>query len=273
MVATIGSGWASASPWTMKVSNTLCTASIIPLIATCCSMRRRARGPAANSLRPALAHLVLPGEARARRVHADDLLVLGPHRHHAVEVAALERLVEGVLRVLRGGEDLAARAQVQLFRTCSTLISLMQRKCPSGHSRWKQGLHSMLQPEHARLVDSRRRVLRAGGAEQRHLRPAERRGDVHQARVVAHHRARRRRSARSPRRARSCRSGCARDAARLLGVAWPSRAPRPACPCARPARGSRASAWPARTRRRGRARRSVRRCRSVPARVGDLVRR
>ena len=47
-------GWRCSPPGGLpsmvNVSNTLCTASIIPLIATCCSMRTRACGPAANIL-------------------------------------------------------------------------------------------------------------------------------------------------------------------------------------------------------------------------------
>src|SRR5947207_1891272 len=108
----------------------------MPLIATCWLTCSRARA-GGEELRPALADLVLAGEAGARGMHAEDLLVLGPHGHHAFQVAALERLVEGVLGVLRGGEDLRAHEMVfSSFRTISTLISRMQRKCPSGHSRW-----------------------------------------------------------------------------------------------------------------------------------------
>src|SRR6185369_6245935 len=43
-----------------------------------------------------------------------------------------------------------------------------------------------LQPEDARGGRARRRVQRARGAEQSHLRPPERRRDVHEAGVVAH---------------------------------------------------------------------------------------
>ena len=45
----------------------------------------------------------------------------------------------------------------------------------------------LLQPEHLRPVVQRRRVQRAGRAEHRHLRHAERGGHVHQPRVVADH--------------------------------------------------------------------------------------
>src|SRR4030081_82222 len=77
-------------------------------------------------------------------MHADDVLVLGPDRHHAFEVAALERFEEGVLGVLRGGKDLARHAGrfCISLSTVSTVISRMQRKCPSGQTRSKQGLHS-----------------------------------------------------------------------------------------------------------------------------------
>src|SRR5439155_24213640 len=92
--------------------------------------------PAREPTRPALAHLVLAGEPRPGRVHADDILVLGPHRHHAFEVAALERLVEGVLRVLRRREVASAHSVASSASTRSTVSSRMQRKCPSGHSRW-----------------------------------------------------------------------------------------------------------------------------------------
>ena len=44
-----------------------------------------------------------------------------------------------------------------------------------------------VQPEHPRRARLRRRVLGAGGAEERDLRPAERGGDVHEAGVVADH--------------------------------------------------------------------------------------
>src|SRR4030095_16289925 len=101
-------------------------------------------GAAGEDLRPALAHLVLTRQARAGGVHADDLLVLRPHRHHALEVAVLERFVEGVLRVLGGREDLGAHAGRFWisWSTVSTVISRMQRKWPSGHTRSKHGLHS-----------------------------------------------------------------------------------------------------------------------------------
>src|SRR5216684_5956196 len=99
-------------------------------------------GPAGKDLGPAAAHLVLPGEARAGRMDADDVLVLGPHRHHAVEVAALERLVEGVLGVLCSRKDLAAHKARTSASTRSTDMSFMQRKCPSGHTRAWQGLQS-----------------------------------------------------------------------------------------------------------------------------------
>src|SRR5712691_13361703 len=63
-------------------------------------------GPAGKDLGPAAAHLVLTGQARSGGMDAEDVLVFGPHRHHAVEVAALERLVEGVLGVLCSRKDL-----------------------------------------------------------------------------------------------------------------------------------------------------------------------
>ena len=50
---------------------------------------------AREDLRPALAHRLESGQARALRMHADDLVVLGPHRHHGGQVAALEGVVEG----------------------------------------------------------------------------------------------------------------------------------------------------------------------------------
>src|SRR4051812_50017762 len=58
--------------------------------------------PVREHLRPALAHLVLSGEPRSSRVYAHDVLVFGPYGHHAVEVAALERLLGSVLVPLRG---------------------------------------------------------------------------------------------------------------------------------------------------------------------------
>src|SRR4051794_21124391 len=82
-------------------------------------------------LRPALAHLILSGEPRSSRVDAHDVLVFGPYGHHAVEVAALERLIESVLDVLRGGENLRAHSLPASAKTWSTVISRMQRKCPS----------------------------------------------------------------------------------------------------------------------------------------------
>src|SRR3954470_20711519 len=93
-------------------------------------------GAAGKYLRPALAHLVLSAQARPGRMDADDFLVFRPDRHHGVEVGALERLVEGVLRVLRGGEDLLAhRSRLWISSaTISTVISRMQRKWPSGHT-------------------------------------------------------------------------------------------------------------------------------------------
>src|SRR5207247_2219856 len=93
---------------------------------------------------PALADLVLPGKPRPGGMHADDVLVLGPHRHHPFEIAALECLVERVLRILRRRKIAAAHSRCTSASTRSTLSSRMQRKCPSGHSRWKQGLHSGL---------------------------------------------------------------------------------------------------------------------------------
>jgi hypothetical protein len=50
LVAMTGTSWASGLFGMEKLSNTLCTASIIALIATCCSTRTRARGPAAKIL-------------------------------------------------------------------------------------------------------------------------------------------------------------------------------------------------------------------------------
>ena len=60
---------------------------------------------------PRVADRVEPDEPRAARMHADDLLVVGPGRHHRVEVSRLERVVErerGILRrrVDRGRADL-----------------------------------------------------------------------------------------------------------------------------------------------------------------------
>src|SRR2546428_2346864 len=92
-------------------------------------------GPAGKDPGPAPPYFVLPGEARSGGMNADDVLVLGPHRHHAVEVAALERLIEGVLGVLRGRKDLAAHKARTSASTRSTDRSFMQRKCPSGHTR------------------------------------------------------------------------------------------------------------------------------------------
>jgi hypothetical protein len=51
----------------------------------------------------------------------------------------------------------------------------------------KQGLHVEAEADQARPWRQRRRVGGAGGAVQRHQRPVERGGDVHQAGVVAHH--------------------------------------------------------------------------------------
>src|SRR6185295_12991044 len=103
--------------------------------------RPRSRG---EDARPALADLVVPGKARAGGVHADDVFILGPHRHHALEVAALERLVERGLRVLRGREIAGTHSFAVSAKTISTDISRMHLKCPSGHSRSKHGLHSTL---------------------------------------------------------------------------------------------------------------------------------
>ena len=129
LVATVGAGCASGlTSGSVKRSNTLCTASIMPLIATCCSIDSLARGPPAK-MRAQLAHLVLTGQAATRRVHADDLLVLGPDRHHALEVAALEGFVEGVLRVLRGRKNLSAHERLRTApSTVSTESSFIQRK-------------------------------------------------------------------------------------------------------------------------------------------------
>src|SRR5258706_5624776 len=75
---------------------------------------------------------------------ADDVIVLGPHRHHAFEVAALERLVECILGVLRRREVACTHSFAISASTMSTDISRMHLKCPSGHSRSKHGLHSTL---------------------------------------------------------------------------------------------------------------------------------
>ena len=61
----------------------------------------------------------------------------------------------------------------------------MHLKCPSGHSRLKQGLHSMSSLSTCACADKRRSELRAAGTEQRQHRPIQRGGQVHQARVVA----------------------------------------------------------------------------------------
>src|SRR5439155_24157836 len=91
---------------------------------------------------------------RAARMHADNLFVLGPCRHHGIDIARFEGLIERERCVLRRGEDVwttglahwryslpcAWRARA---RTWSGASSRMHLKCPSGHSRWSQGLHSI----------------------------------------------------------------------------------------------------------------------------------
>jgi hypothetical protein len=57
-----------------------------------------------ENLRPVFAHLRKAGEPRAAGMDAAHLFVLGPDFHHRVQIGALQRLVEGSLRVLRRGK-------------------------------------------------------------------------------------------------------------------------------------------------------------------------
>ena len=73
---------------------------------------------------------------------------------------------------------------------------------PSGQSRLKQGLHESLSEITRACADSGGVKRGARGAEERGHGPVERRGDVHEARVVADHVRRAATAGRSPRRAR-----------------------------------------------------------------------
>ena len=86
-------------------------------------------------------------QTRAAGVHANDFFVFGPDGHHGLYIAAFERLVKGGLDILRAGENfLVGHGQradfaVMVAATCCGVIPFRQSKCPSGHSRAKQGLH------------------------------------------------------------------------------------------------------------------------------------
>ena len=58
-----------------------------------------------HDLRPGRAHRVVTNQPLAARMHADDVFVLGPHFHHGVQVAALQRFVKRGLGILRRGES------------------------------------------------------------------------------------------------------------------------------------------------------------------------
>src|SRR5215472_13708225 len=111
---------------------------------------------AREKLLPSGANRVIADEARPAGMHANNVLVLGPRCHHRVDVASFERLIKRECRVLRRGKDVrrasfrhraSALAQAEALRasayTSSGESSRMHLKCPRGHSRLKQGLHSM----------------------------------------------------------------------------------------------------------------------------------
>src|SRR6185369_16610784 len=88
------------------------------------------------------------------RMHADDVLVLGPHGHHRLQVGALERLVESVLCILGGGKYFRAHCRDFISSsTRSTERSFMHLKWPSGQTRWKQGLQSTFSQTTRAAVD------------------------------------------------------------------------------------------------------------------------
>ena len=75
-------------------STALCIARPTVSIITTWSSRNVRRASPAKSCSQPDAHGVVADEPRAARMHADDLLVLRPRRHHRVDVLRLERLVE-----------------------------------------------------------------------------------------------------------------------------------------------------------------------------------
>ena len=83
----------------------LCIASPTVSITTIWSRRNDKSRVAREELLPAGAHRVVADHARAAGMHADDVLVVGPGRHHRVDVARLERLVERERGILRRRVD------------------------------------------------------------------------------------------------------------------------------------------------------------------------
>src|SRR3990172_372138 len=81
-------------------------------------------------------------------MHARNVVIVGPYRHHRVEIGFLERFVERRFGVLWRGEHRAFHYYGLLIlsnpircQTWSGVSCLMQLEWPSGHSRSKHGLH------------------------------------------------------------------------------------------------------------------------------------
>lgn len=84
---------------------------------------------ALEDMAPAFAHGGEAGQPLAGRVDAGDFLVVGPDRHHRLEIGAFDGVVEGGFGIFRAGEQAAAHGKHSL-RTRSGSSFSRQSRCP-----------------------------------------------------------------------------------------------------------------------------------------------